>query len=424
LTLTLLTVGDELLIGQVVNTNAAWIGEQLSAIGLSVARVVSVGDDAGAIGDELLRGLAQTDGVLITGGLGPTHDDITKRAVAAALGLRLEFREDLLAEVRRKFEARGRPMADANRLLAEVPEGFEPLANPVGTAPGLWYAGAAPGAAGERVVAILPGVPFEMKTLLREHVLPRLAVRQGEAALVQKTLHTAGAGESDLAASLDGLEDRLSDRLKLAFLPNYGTVRLRITALGDTRPDAAARLAAFEAYLRERLGDFVFGEGEVTLAAVVGEVLRARGLTVAVAESCTGGRIADAITDVPGASGYFRGGAVVYGNDTKSSLLDVDAATIARDGAVSEAVARALAAGVRERLSADLGLSATGVAGPGGGTPDKPVGTVWIGYADETGTHAVRLQLTPERHLNKRLTTTYALDLLRRQLLRRDRRAG
>jgi nicotinamide-nucleotide amidase len=420
MTLTLLTIGDELLIGQVVNTNAAWIGEQASALGLEVRRAVVIGDDEGAIAEELLRGLRETGGVLLTGGLGPTHDDVTKRAVASALGRALEFRADLLAEVRRKFEARGRRMAEANRLLAEVPEGFEALPNPVGTAPGLWYAGPVPGAEGDRFIAVVPGVPYEMKTLLRDHVLPRLVARQGETALVQKTLLTVGAGESDLAERLEGLDGRLSDRLRLAFLPNYGTVRLRITALGETRAEASERLADLEGYLRERLGEFVFGEGEDSLAAAVGRMLAARGLTLAVAESCTGGRLADAITDVPGASAYFRGGAVVYGNDTKVGLLDVDEEAIVREGAVSEAVARQLAEGVRQRLSADLGLSATGIAGPGGGTPEKPVGTVWLGFADDAGTHAVHLQLTPDRHLNKRLTTTYALDLLRRQVLRRD----
>ncbi len=426
MTLTLLTVGDELLIGQTVNTNAAWIGQQLNALGVEVGRAATVGDDAAAIAWELSRGLRESDGVVITGGLGPTHDDVTKRAVAEALARPLRFDADVLAGVKEKFEARGRVMTEANRALAEVPEGFEVLENPVGTAPGLWFAGGIDASEGKRIVVILPGVPYEMEALMREHVLPRLAARRGTGGFAQKTLQTVGRGESDLAeliGDLSGWLDGGPEALRLAFLPSYGVVRLRLTAAAATQPAAGERLAAFEAFLRGRVGEFVFGEGDDTLEAAVGRMLAERGLTVAVAESCTGGRLADAITNVPGASGYFVGGAVVYGNDQKVSLLDVDEAALREDGAVSERVARQLADGVRRRLGADLAVSTTGVAGPGGGTPEKPVGTVWLGYADRHGTHAALLRLTGDRLLNKRLTVTLALDLLRRQLLRRDRLA-
>lgn len=426
MTASLLTVGDELLIGQVLNTNASWIGERLSAAGLEVVRTATVGDEEALIREELLHVLAGSDVVVVTGGLGPTHDDITKRAVAGALGRALVFRPELLEEVRRKFEARGVPMGESNRLLAEVPEGFEALPNPVGTAPGLWFEGEVGGR--RRAVVLLPGVPAEMRRLVRDSVLPRLLERGGGAVHLQKTLLTAGQGESALAERIGELGAWLGPRedgteLRLAFLPGAGTVRLRLTAGGRERAAAEARLAAFEAHVRAALGDALFGEGEDTLEAAVGRMLLERGLTLATAESCTGGRLGDALTNVPGSSAYYRGGIVAYCNSAKVGLVGVEEALLAEEGAVSEPVARQLAEGARHRLGADLGLSTTGIAGPGGGTPEKPVGTVWLGYADEGGSYAVRLHFTSDRLLNKRLATTAALNLLRRQLLRRDRAA-
>jgi nicotinamide-nucleotide amidase len=416
---TLLTIGDELLIGQVVNTNVARLGEQLSALGVTVRRTAVVGDEMADIRGELRRSLGTSDLVLVTGGLGPTHDDITKKAIADELGRPLEFHEDLLAELKQKFDARGRPMAERNRVQAEVPAGFEALHNPVGTAPGLWFAGEIDGA--ERVIVVLPGVPHEMEALMREAVLPRLAARNGEAAIAQKTLLTVGIGESDLADALGDFDDRLGPDLHLAFLPSYGVVRLRITAFGAARSIAEARLADFEGYVRERAEDYLFGEGDDTLEATIGRMLRERGLTLATAESCTGGLLSHRITNIPGSSDYYCGGAVVYGNTQKIELLKVDTEMMATYGAVSDPVARQMAEGVRVRLNADLGISTTGIAGPGGGTPEKPVGTVWIGYADAAGTHAVHLRLTNDRLLNKRLSVTATLGLIRRQLLRRDR---
>jgi nicotinamide-nucleotide amidase len=263
-----------------------------------------------------------------------------------------------------------------------------------------------------------------MKALMHEGVLDRLAARHGEAAVAQKTLLTVGHGESDLADQLGPFADRLGPNLRLAFLPNYGIVRLRITALGETRAEADERLADFERYVREHIGEHVFGEGDDTLEAAVGRMLRERGLTLATAESCTGGFLSHRITNIPGSSDYYCGGAVVYGNSQKVVLLDVDEDALYRDGAVSEAVAMQLAEGVRARLHADIGIATTGVAGPGGGTPEKPVGMVWIGFADERGPYAVRLQFTHDRLLNKRFSVTAALAILRRQLLRRDRLAA
>ncbi len=418
MTAILLTIGDELLIGQTVNTNAAWIGAQLNAVGVAVRRAVTVSDAPGEIRNAVRQALADADVVICTGGLGPTHDDLTRQAIADELGRPLVFREDVFEALRQQYAARGRPMAERNRVQAEVPEGFDVLPNPIGTAPGLWFEEEAGGE--RRALAVLPGVPREMQLLMRAEVLPRVVDLGGEVDVAQKTLLTAGRGEADLADQLGDLDAWLGPALRLAFLPNHGVVKLRITAFGHDRADAEARLGAFEAYVRERTGDLVFGEGEDTLEAVVGRMLRARGLTLATAESCTGGLLADRLTNVPGASDYYGGGVVVYGNATKVGLLGVEEEVLREDGAVSERVARQLAAGARHRLGTDLAVSTTGIAGPGGGTPEKPVGTVWLGYADAHGTHAARLQLVTDRLLNKSLSVTAALNLIRRQLLRRE----
>ncbi len=412
----LITIGDELLIGQTVNTNAAWIGERLSAHGITVRRAATISDEAADIRDELRRALGSSDVVILTGGLGPTHDDITKKAIGDELGRPLIFRDDLFADLKAKFEARGRPMAERNRVQAELPDGFEALPNPVGTAPGLWFEDEASGCA----IAVMPGVPNEMRTLMTESILPRLIERRGDETVVQKTLLTVGKGESDLADALGDYADYLGPDLHLAFLPRYGVIRLRITAAGATRAEAEQRLADFEHLVRDRAGAYIFGEGDDQLEAAVGRMLMERGLTLATAESCTGGLLADRITNIPGASAYYGGGAVVYGNEQKVSLLYVDKEAIDEHGAVSEAVAKQLAAGVRARLGTDIGVSTTGVAGPGGGTPEKPVGTVWVGYSDEHGDYAIRLQLAKDRLLNKRLSITAALNLVRRRLLRLD----
>lgn len=415
----LLTVGDEILLGQIVNTNAAWLGERLAAAGLDVRRAETVGDDVDAIVAALER--AYADGaavVVVTGGLGPTHDDVTKAAVARAFGRGLVFHPDLYDAIDARYAARGRTMPPLGRVMAEVPEGFEALENPKGSAPGLWGEREAGGR--WQAVAVLPGVPYEMEAIAEGSVFPRLRERQ-DGVVLSRTLLTVGRGESDIAAQLGDLSDVLHDGLSLAYLPSLGTVRLRVTARGADRAAAQDQMDRATDAIRDALGTLVFGEGETTLEAVVNEALAAHGLTLAVAESCTGGSMAARITSVPGSSRVFCGGVVAYDNHFKTSLLGVDPDVLARDGAVSEAVALQMAVGARDRLGADVGVAATGVAGPGGGTPEKPVGTVWLAYADAETTRAVRLQLTRDRAVNVGLSTTAALDLVRRQLLRRDR---
>ena len=414
---TILTVGDEILIGQIVNSNAAWLGEHLGLVGVEVARMETVGDDVQAISEAIGRGFETSDLVVVTGGLGPTHDDVAREAVAASFGVPLIFQPDVMAEVERVFVERQRALPETNRKLAEIPEGFEPILNPKGTAQGLW---------GEREVAgrtqrivVLPGVPDEMKAIMREHVLPRLA-EMSERVVLHKTLLTVGQGESSLAEHIGDLSEVLTTGVSLAYLPGAGIVRLRVSARGDDRAAAQAGLDRAVERLRNDLGDRIFGEDSATLEGVLGDMLVERGLTIAVAESCTGGSVASRITRVPGSSRYFLGGVVAYDNRVKIRQLGVSEADLEEHGAVSGAVVRLMAKGVRDALGADIAVATTGIAGPDGGTPEKPVGTVWLGYADTHDTYAVRLQLSRDRAINIRLSTTAALNLVRRQLLRQN----
>lgn len=408
----LLSIGDELLIGQVVNTNASWLGEQLTALGVEVTRIVSIGDDEAVIRQALADACAEADLAILSGGLGPTHDDLTREAVAAHFGVALHEDAATVESLLARFARRGRSMPERNRKQARVPEGFEILPNPIGTAPGLWRE------ADGCMIALVPGVPRELQCLFLDEIAPRLRRRAGLRAIVQRTLLTAGIGESNLQDELGDLTPWLNSGLRLAYLPSAGIVRLRLTAIGNDRSEAEARLSAFEAYLRNQVPKHIFGEGDDRLEAAVGRLLAARGYTLAVAESCTGGHVLNSLTDVPGSSTYVLGGIVAYSNAAKIGHLGVDSATLEADGAVSEMTARQMARGVRTALGADIGLATTGIAGPSGGTPDKPVGTVWIGYADAEGDFARHFVFTTDRDLNKSLSTTFALDLVRRKLMR------
>jgi nicotinamide-nucleotide amidase len=415
----LLTIGDELLIGQTVNTNAAWLGEQLSGLGLTIRRMETVPDEAPAMRAALARAYDEVPLVVTTGGLGPTHDDITKDVVADFFERPLAVHDDLLARVQGYYEQQGRTMPARARNLAEVPEGFDLLANPVGTAPGLWYEDEGGPGGRARLVVVLPGVPREMKGIVKEAVVPRLHERPDLRAATHRTLRTSGLPESRLQEMIADVVEAMDEHLALAYLPSaLQGVRLRITAYGEDEAEAERRLDEAEAALRARVGTYIYGTGDVTLEEVVGAMLTERGLTVGTAESCTGGFVAHRLTNVPGSSAYVVGGIVAYANDVKVEHLGVDPADLDAHGAVSEPVARQMARGARRALGTDVAVATTGIAGPGGGTDAKPVGTIWLGYADAQGTDAVRLQLTRDRMVNKELFSTSALELLRRQLLK------
>lgn len=417
----LLTIGDELLIGQTTNTNAAWLGERLSRMGVEVERTVTVGDDRERMREELDRSAQRADLLLLTGGLGPTHDDLTREVVSKYFDAPLQTDDDILARIRQYYERRGRQMPTAGPKLAQVPEGFEVLENPVGAAVGLWHETTVAGR--DQLVGVLPGVPEEMKGIFEGAVQPRLERRADLQDVMHRTLVTSGIGESSLQERLGDLSDLLDEDLHLAYLPSTSGVRLRLTATRRNAAKAEGQLDRLEGRIRARAGMHVIGTGDVTLEEVLGDQLRDAGRTIVSAESATGGLIGHRITGVSGSSDYYLGSVVAYANVVKQSVLGVENEILEEYGAVSEPVAVQMAEGLREALGADVGVATTGIAGPAGGTPEKPVGTVWLGYADEVRSRAVQQQFVENRTLNKELFATAALDLVRREQARRAERA-
>jgi nicotinamide-nucleotide amidase len=410
----IVTIGTEILLGHLVDTNAAFVARHLADAGIDVFAKHSVGDNADRLALMLQAALQRADGVITTGGLGPTVDDLTKDAVALAVGCRLVLHEPSLRAIGARFRAMGRAMSDNNTRQAILPEGCVVLENPHGTAPG-FIALRADG----KFVASMPGVPREMKPMLTERLIPWLTQRFNvRAAIFTRTLHTVGISESELDRRIEDLF-RTLENPKLALLAHSGRVDVKIMAKAVDAVAADAMIAPLAAELRARIASGYFGDDDTTLeSAIVGELTR-RGLTIATAESCTGGAIADALVGVPGVSATFRGSIVAYANDVKTSLLDVPAATLAAVGAVSEETAIAMALGARRRLGTDFAISTTGVAGPDGGTPEKPVGLVWFGLAGPDGSsEAVRLTFPGNRADIRTRATTSALSLIWRHLER------
>jgi len=402
------TIGDELLIGQVVNTNAAWIGAELTNLGIRVTLNMTIGDEREEILEALETVLSKTDVVILTGGLGPTHDDVTKACVADYFKAALIQDDAILAEVKSRFERRNMVMPPSNVGQALVPEGFEAILNSAGSAPALIRQEKG------SLLAVLPGVPHEMKLFMTGTVLPRIQKMGGLDVRCQKTLLVTGIGESSLQQHLDGLGDMLDEHRTLAFLPNLQSLRLRMTTTGE---GAEERLAELEGWIRARASKWIYAEGDTSLEEVVGHLLKQKGLTLAVAESCTGGFVSHTITNVPGSSDYMLGGVVSYSNEAKQEIIGVNSSTIQLHGAVSKETAMEMAEGVRRALGASIGISTTGIMGPGGGTPEKPVGTVWLGISTQEKTIAVLQKLGSERTRNKQRAVTAILNLLRRTIL-------
>jgi nicotinamide-nucleotide amidase len=415
MTASIITVGDEILIGQIVNTNAAWLGEQCTSLGMDVVSMVTVGDSESAIRSALRTAMETSRLTIMTGGLGPTHDDITKHAVAAEFGDALVENPDVLAAVRERFARRNLVMVDANRSQALIPESFIAVINPVGTAPGLLRR--YPHDGEEGLLAVLPGVPHEMKVLVQSSVLDEVGRLVGQRSIVQRTLLTTGIGESNLEHHLEGVHAHLKDGLSLAWLPSIHGVRIRITGRARDAHTARARVDELVGWIQARAGRYIYGEDLQTLEEVVGTMIKACGWSIATAESCTGGLVSHRLTNSPGSSDYVLGGIVSYGNSVKKGLLGVREHDLALHGAVSEPVARQMAEGIREALGADVGLATTGIMGPGGGSDEKPVGTVWVGVALPDSAIAVRLQLGTDRLRNKDRAATAALNALRLHLL-------
>jgi len=397
----LIAIGTELVSGQTVDTNSAWLSVELARLGHRVTKHHTVDDDLPAIRACVAEATASADVVIITGGLGPTADDLTREALADG---KLELNAACLEQIRAFFRRLGREMSDSNQVQALMPSGAEPLANPLGTAPGIFLK------RGASLVFALPGVPREMKAMFPEQVAPRLPA--GGGVMLTHALHAFGAGESDIGARIADLMGRDANPL-VGTTAAGGRISIRLITRAETERQADALAHGTMDEIRGRLGELVFGEGEDTLASVVGKLLKARGQTLATAESCTGGLIGQEITAVPGASSYYVGGVVAYANEAKTAALGVPEPLIAEHGAVSEPVAAAMAAGCRLRLGADWAVSVTGIAGPTGGTEEKPVGLVHIGVAGPGGAAAHRHVLPGSRELVRLRACRTALNLLR-----------
>jgi nicotinamide-nucleotide amidase len=406
----LVSVGNELLLGHTVNTNVAEIAQFLSEIGLAISRSVTVRDDHGAIRGAVRDALDRAEVIIITGGLGPTRDDITKVAVAEALDLPLIRDEQYVVELRERFgKIRPGPMPASNLSQADVPKGGERLLNPLGSAPGIWIQML------NAVLIMLPGVPREMRGLMSNEVVPRLRNRADDSVILSRTLKTTGVAESALADVLSGVEERL-EPLSLAFLPSVEGVDLRITASHMTKDEAAAKLDEATAILRPMLGSWYYGSED--LAEHLLNVLREKRLTLSCAESCTGGLIGQRLTSIPGSSDVFLGGVVAYSNEVKERVLQVSRSMIEEHGAVSTPVAEAMARGAITCFGTDAAVSVTGIAGPGGGTTEKPVGTVHMA-AILRGKAACESRLFPGDRIDIRNRSAQAaLDLLRGLLLK------
>ncbi len=413
----LLTIGDEILIGQIIDTNSAWMSRELNLRGFRVVGKSSVSDTREAITEGIRHAAAQADVVIMTGGLGPTKDDVTKKTLCTLFDSGLVFHQDVYDRIAAYFEKISRPMPESVREQAMLPERALILTNKVGTASGMWFDSAG------KIYISLPGVPFEMEYLMTAEVLPRLQERFPGRPIVHRTLLTVGAGESAIAQRIEAFESALPPHIRLAYLPALGQVRLRLTGWGaGTR--SAESLAVLEqeveaqaAVLAGVIPEIIFGRENETLEQVVGRMLQARGLQFGTAESCTGGYVAHLMTTVPGSSAYFRGAVVAYSNDLKMQLLGVPEQTLLEQGAVSEGAVRAMAIGALDALGVDVALSISGIAGPDGGTPDKPVGTVWMAVADRRGgVTAVKHIFGRDRAKNIHLAGVYGLDLVRKNL--------
>lgn len=408
----IITIGDEILLGNTLNTNAAYIGEQLFEIDIPVQKTSVVGDDNSSILNELKLASDTSDLILLTGGLGPTHDDVTRKSIVDFFNTELVENKEVLEDIKTLFEKRKRQVTNVNIDQAKVPKNAEVIRNQLGTAPGLWIE------RDDKIYAVMPGVPYEMQAMMESTVIPKLKERiiPGQKILLKKMFLTTGIPESTLYERLGNL-DELLQGAKLAFLPNQFGVKLRLSVEGDDEKELKNNLTEVEQRIRSKAGRFIYGVGEDQLEAIVGRLLLEREFKIATAESCTGGLVGNMLTNISGSSKYFERGVICYSNAAKVEILKVDEDTLAEHGAVSMEVAMQMADGVKSTSGADIGLATTGIMGPTGATEDKPVGLVYIGYCDDKVCTAKKFDFGDDRLLNKQRTAQAALDFVRRQLL-------
>lgn len=417
----IINIGDELLIGQVVNTNASWMADELNKRNIKVTNISVISDGADDIREQLGRSLSEADVVLITGGLGPTKDDITKTVLCEYFGDTLVRHQPTYDQVQRFFERRGLPFTEINQAQALVPSRCKVILNEVGTAPCMMFTISDPQATfeqpmpkktdtpSEKIVISMPGVPFEMKWLMQNSVLPLLEERLGAEAIVHKTILTFGIGESFLADKIADWEDALPAHIKLAYLPEAGKVRLRLSAYGSDNAVLEREVAEQIAKLENIIGENIYGYDDETISSVIGKMVNRRCALLATAESCTGGLIARRITETPGSSAYFKGGIVAYSNEIKQQLLGVKHETLEQYGAVSEQTAKEMALGCLNAMDADYAIATTGIAGPTGGSDEKPLGLVYIAVASRNDVVCEKYIFRTTREQHQERTANQAL---------------
>ena len=409
----IISIGNELLIGDTVNTNAAWIGNFLTDLGFDVEQVTTIPDDYTLIYNGIKKSFKHADFTVVTGGLGPTHDDITKKVVNDLFESTLVENSEVFAHIKKIFEQRDFEFSPSNAAQAMVPDKCTVLYNKQGTAPGMWFG------ENERYLAVLPGVPFEMKFLMREEVQPKIdKLFAGHDVWMTEYFRTAGVPESTLSDLIGDLDEFTDNGIGIAYLPNTGGVTIRLSTSAPDKEKAQKKLYRISELVNQKASDYIFGKGkDLELAKVVGDLLNKKNMNIGVSESCTGGLLSNSISDIPGCSEYFIGSVVAYSNDLKIKMLNVDPSTIEIHGAVSKEIALEMAEGVAKQTGSDVGVSTTGIAGPGGGTKEKPVGTVWMGFWINGNHFALKTVFTNDRLINKQRTVMVVLETLRRQLL-------
>ena len=411
MTAQIITIGDEILIGQIIDTNSAWMGQQLNMQGIQVGKIVTVSDTHKDITKAVDAALSEADIILLTGGLGPTKDDITKKALADYFGVDMRFSESTYNRIQRLFQKFGKSMTKAHHEQSYMPANADILMNKMGTAPGMWFEHKG------KVLVSMPGVPYEMKYLMEAEVLPKLKKQFPGKPIAHRTILTVGEGESRIADLIDPFIEALPANIKMAYLPGTGQVRLRLTGTGDDENELNALLDKKVEELKPLIAELVFGFEKEKLEEVVGRMLLEKGKTLATAESCTGGFLAHKITSIPGSSAYFMGSVIAYSNAVKMNQLNVKPDTLKNHGAVSEETVKEMMQGALDLLKTDLAIAISGVAGPDGGTPEKPVGTIWIAIGDKNNTKTYQLNLWKDRMKNIEYTTTVALNVIRKFLL-------
>ena len=409
----LITIGDEILIGQTIDTNSAWMGKKLNALGIQVSQITSIKDERSAIKTALIAAEHSTANlVLITGGLGPTKDDITKHVLCEYFDTYLERNQEVLAKIQSFFKERGREMLESNNQQADLPKACTVLLNEMGTASGMWFE------RNNTIFVSMPGVPYEMKHLMSEHVLPKVQEIFKLPAIFHKTIMTEGIGESFLVEIIKDWETSLiAEDIKIAYLPSPGIVRVRLTAMGSETEPLQEKVLRKAQELHQLIPQYIFGEDDISMEESLGNLLKEKKQTIATAESCTGGYIAHLLTNRPGSSAFYVGGFVSYDNQVKIEVLKVDKDSIEEEGAVSETVVKQMANGARNLLKTDLAIATSGIAGPDGGTDEKPVGTVWIAVASSNGVTAKKFLFEKNRDRNIRRSAMAAMSMVRRVLL-------